>query len=143
MAGELIVPAIDVYDADTIEVRITLPPPLNDVRIRLLGIDSPEVPAKSYVVTGKLGRAKCIKEAELALDARDFIRTKVKAGGNKLYLENYKWDKYGGRIDADVFVLDPTTDKKINLAETLIDLKYAIPYFGGTRTHDWCVDLIE
>ena len=54
MAQDLIVPVINVRDGDTIEIRMTLPEPLDKVSVRIYGIDTPEIPAASYATTGKL-----------------------------------------------------------------------------------------
>jgi len=137
-AAPLTLVVINVYDGDTIETRITLPPPLNKVSIRILGIDTPEMPAKSYASTGKLGRAKCVQEAELALAARRFVRVLTEQSNNIIYVENYKWDKYGGRIDGDVAIINKATGEFIDIADALIKDGYAVPYDGGTKTHDWC-----
>jgi len=130
----MLMPIDEVYDGDTIKTHFSekrLPAPLNKVSIRILGIDTPENPAKSYLVTGKLGRAGCIKEAELALAAKEFVEW-LAQGHTKMKVDNFKWDKYGGRIDADVKI------NGVDVAESLIDAELAVPYDGGTKTHDWC-----
>jgi endonuclease YncB( thermonuclease family) len=96
------------------------------------------MPAKSYAVTGKLSRADCVQEAEQALIARAFVQSLVKAHGNMLLLKAYSWDKYGGRIDADAYVVDLTTGAEFNIADELIRKGYAVEYFGGTKTKNWC-----
>ena len=136
---DLILPVINVYDADTIETRIPLPEPLDVVYVRLLGIDSPEVPAASYIVTGKLGRAKCNKEAKLALNARDFVRNYVISNNNIMYVRDYKYGSYARRIVADVFIKDIITSEFIRLADLLLQQGYAVPYNGKhKRSFDWC-----
>jgi len=128
----LVVPALYVYDGDTIFTRLTLPPPLDNVKVRIAGIDTPERPAKSYVSTGKLGRAECIKEAELALDARSFLINFIADGDGVLLLRNFKWGKYGSRIIADV------QTRGTDLGQLMIRHNLAVPYDGGTKTHSWC-----
>jgi endonuclease YncB( thermonuclease family) len=137
-AQDLYVPVVSVYDGDTIKVRFTLPEPLDRVSIRLYGIDTPEMPAKSYATTGKLSRADCIQEAELALVAKAYVEDLVNHGGRQLLLRGYSWDKYGGRIDAVAYVIDPDTGDEINIADELIDRGMAVPYYGGTKTKNWC-----
>lgn len=134
----LIVPVIEVYDGDTIKTRLTLPNPLDVISVRIYGIDTPEMPAKSYYETGKLGRAQCVKEAELALAAQDHLDTFVKQHGGMLLLKGYSWDKYGGRINADAYVIDLKTATEVNVADEMISKGYAVEYFGGTKTKDWC-----
>jgi len=137
-AQDMYVPVINVYDGDTIEIRLTLPEPLNKVSVRIFGIDTPEMPAKSYATTGKLSRADCIQEAELALHARAVVERLIQNNGNMLLLRGYSWDKYGGRIDADTYVVDIETGVEINIADELLARKMAVEYYGGTKTKNWC-----
>lgn len=137
-AQDLYVPVIHVHDGDTIEIQLTLPEPLNKVSVRILGIDTPEMPAASYTTTGKLSRAKCDKEAKLALQAQAYVASLVKDNGNMLLLKEYSWDKYGGRIDADTYVVDLNTGTTINIAAQLLQHGLAVEYNGGTKTKDWC-----
>lgn len=136
-AQDLYVPVINVHDGDTIEIRLTLPEPLDKVSVRIYGVDTPEMPADSYAVTGKLNRAECIKEAELALQAQGFVEKLVADNGNLLVLKGYSWDKYGGRIDADAYVVNPA-GVHINIADELLKRGYAVEYYGGTKTKNWC-----
>jgi len=124
-------PIVEVHDGDTIRTSLTLPAPLNNVSIRILHIDTPEMPAASYAETGKLGRANCIKEAELALQARQAVAD-LASGHSLMNISNYDWDKYGGRIDADVSI------NGVDIATYLIEKGMAVPYEGGTKTKDWC-----
>lgn len=137
-AETMYVPVISVYDGDTIRTRLTLPEPLNAISVRINGIDTPESPAASYYTTGKLNRAKCVQEAELALEARARVEQLVRNGGNMLILKNFKYGKYAGRIVSDVYVVDIDKTHTINIATVLLEEGYAIPYNGGKRTHDWC-----
>jgi len=137
-AQDLHVPVINVYDGDTIEIRLTLPAPLDKVSVRIYGVDTPEMPAKSYATTGKLSRADCVQEAEQALLARWFVEELVNRGGRQLILQGYSWDKYGGRIDAVAFVIDPDTGAAISIADELIEQGLAVEYYGGTKTKNWC-----
>jgi len=104
---------IDIYDADTMTVEIDLGFYINYTqKIRLLGIDTPEL------------RTKNVKEKHLAYEARDYIRD--------LLLDKYvtitteKQGKYG-RYLANVFYDD------ININNELICKGYAKPYYGGKR----------
>ena len=129
----MLLPIVEIYDGDTIktDLRWRLPEPLNKVSIRLYGVDTPEMPAKSYRTTGKLGRAKCVKEAELAIKARDRVR-QLADGARYMKITDFKWGRIGGRIVAKV---------KINgkdVSAVLIEEGYAVPYFGKGKKHDWC-----
>ena len=137
-AQDLYVPVTEVHDGDTIKIRLTLPAPLDKVSVRIYGVDTPEMPAKSYATTGKLSRADCIKEAEQALLAKWFVEELVNRGGRQLILRGYSWDKYGGRIDAVAYVIDPDTGAEISIADELIDQDLAVEYYGGTKTKNWC-----
>ena len=99
----MLLPIVEIYDGDTIKTDMSkrLPDPLGKVSIRIRGIDTPEMPAKSYETTGKLNRAKCIKEAELALESKLFVEL-IAEGFTKMKVSNFKWGKYGGRIVGDV-----------------------------------------
>jgi len=129
------VPIDSIYDGDTIKTHVgtyKLPAPLNKVSIRILGIDTPENPAKSYLETGKLGRADCIKEAELALKARQFV-VDMAEGYTTMKITNFKHGKYGGRWLADVEI------GGVDVASALIEAGLAVEYFGGTKVKDWCL----
>lgn len=130
-SSELLLPIVDIYDGDTIKTEITLPPPLNEVSIRLLGVDTPEKPAASYATTGKLSRAKCVKEADLALLAKKKVEL-LAEGTTTMKVTNFKWDKYGGRIDGNIEI------NGTDVATMLIDEGLAVPYDGGRKTKDWC-----
>ena len=132
----LFLPVLNIYDGDTIETRFPLPTPLNLVRIRILGIDTPEMPAKSYYETGKLGRADCVHEAELALAAREHLREFIREYDNVIIVDNFKWDKYGGRVDGDVFVGQDGIC--FDVKEEMIVNSFAVPYSGGKKIHKWC-----
>lgn len=129
----MLLPILEVYDGDTIKTSLSwrLPPPLNKVSIRISNIDTPETPAKSYLTTGKLGRAKCAKEAELALAAKARV-VELVANYKKMKVSNFKWDKYGGRIDGNISV------GGIDIAKTLIKEGLAVEYHGSGPKQDWC-----
>lgn len=112
---------VDIVDGDTVHVDITaLPKELNPVSIRLRGIDTPE--------TGR--KAKCKAERELADKATAFTKARI-AGAKVIEFSDFRWDKYGGRIDAEIWV-----DGK-RLTDELIAAKLARTYGGGERG-SWC-----
>lgn len=133
-------PVVSVYDGDTFETRLTLPEPINVVSIRIKGIDTPEMPAASYATTKKLGRAKCVKEAELALKAKVNLVKIIEDAKNLVIVTNMEWDPYGGRIDGNVFVnIDGTS---ISVSQKQIADGFAVAYDGSTTTsanHNWCL----
>jgi endonuclease YncB( thermonuclease family) len=114
-------PVVGIKDGDTIAVEIPgLPPPLNPVAIRLRGVDTPE--------SG--GRAKCAAERDLATLATGFTRLAI-ARGRRIEFAAVDWDKYGGRIDAEIWI------DGVSLADRLIAAGLARAYDGGKRG-GWC-----
>jgi len=112
---------IGIKDGDTLTVTLPgLPPALNPVAVRLRSVDAPE--------SG--GRARCASERTLAERATRFTRQAI-AAASRIEFEQPSWDKYGGRIDADVRV-----DGKL-LSEQLIAAGLARRYDGGRRA-GWC-----
>ncbi len=114
-------PILAVKDGDTLAVALPgLPAALNPVAIRVRGVDTPE--------TG--GRAKCATERRLGSRATDFTKEAVRRG-RRIEFAAPSWDKYGGRIDADVWI-----DGAL-LAQQLIAAGLARAYDGGKR-RGWC-----
>ncbi len=111
-----------VIDGDTIEIAVDfLPDPLPPkLSIRVMGIDTPE----------KAPRAQCDAEAALAKKASAFTKDAV-ANAKEIDVQILKWDKYGGRALADVF-LDHQS-----LAQSLISAGLARPYKGDAK-QSWC-----
>jgi endonuclease YncB( thermonuclease family) len=111
---------VDIYDGDTFYIRMDgLPPELSRIGVRVRGVDTPEM------------RGKCEFEKRNAAGAKLYTTRMIRLAGNKVTLTNLKWDKYGGRVDADVYV------NGRNLAQDLIMQSYARPYVGGARK-GWC-----
>jgi len=107
------------YDGDTCYVLApTLPEPLQKMSVRILGIDTPEM------------RAECAEEKKLALKGRE-LANKMFRSAEKIEFDNLKWDKYGGRVLADVY-LDGKSYK-----DEIINAGLARPYDGGTK-ESWC-----
>jgi micrococcal nuclease len=118
---------VGVYDGDTVDIRYDiLPAPLNKMRLRIIGIDTPERGTK----------ASCPSEAAKADEARDALE-KMLAGVKTITIANPKWDKYGGRILGNLIIISPT-GTKFNVAEILINKGYAHPYDGKGQRASWC-----
>jgi len=111
-----------VIDGDTVEIAVDfLPAPLPPkLSIRVMGIDTPE----------KAPRAQCDAEAALARKASAFTKDAV-ANAKEIDVQILRWDKYGGRALADVF-LDHQS-----LAQSLISAGLARPYKGDAK-QSWC-----
>src|SRR3954462_4487416 len=100
-----------VVDGDTLEVKaaIGLGQTLI-IRVRIDGVDAPEL------------EARCAEERKLALEARDFLARRVQ--GVSVKLTHVVYDKYGGRVRADV--ADATGD----IAHALLQAGLVRPYHG-------------
>jgi micrococcal nuclease len=120
-ANDMRMPYVAVIDGDTIRSSVQLPCPLCNVYIRIKGIDTPE---SNHL-------AKCEKEKITGMAAKKYLQN-VFIGKTEFMARNMDWDKYGGRIVADVEV-----DGK-SLAEDLIKRGYAKPYAGRGRKPNWC-----
>lgn len=108
---------ISVYDGDTITVNIDLGFNLGikNYKIRLYGIDTPEMRGPEKILGKKI---------------RDFVRGKIL--GKEIILHTFK-DKKGkyGRILADVLYMENGVQKNLN--KELIKLGYAKEYYGGKK----------
>ncbi len=114
-------PVVGIKDGDTLAVQLPgLPASLNPVAVRVRDVDTPE--------SG--GRAKCASERKLAERATRFTRHAV-TRARRIEFGTVAWDKYGGRVDADVWV-----DGRL-LSEQLIAAGLARRYDGGKR-RGWC-----
>lgn len=120
-AGEMTLPIVGGIDGDTIRTYLNLPCPLCKAAVRIDGIDTPE----------KGHRAKCEKEHQLALQATEFTRSLI-GTSTTMKITNFRWDKYGGRIDAVVYI------NGVNLGQELILSGFAVPYTGSGPKKNWC-----
>jgi endonuclease YncB( thermonuclease family) len=110
-----------VYDGDTFYIDMPgLPPELRRIGVRVRGIDTAEM------------RGKCNEERRTAAGAKLFTTRMLKLSGNRVTLQGLKWDKYGGRVGADVYLSNGES-----LAQLMIIQGYARPYAGGKRA-GWC-----
>ena len=85
-----------------------------------MGIDTPE----------KGGRAQCESEAALGEQATEFAKQTIKPG-DVVQVEIVGWDKYGGRIDAYIYI------NGMSFGDMQIAAGLAKPYDGGTK-ESWC-----
>jgi len=110
---------ISVYDGDTIRVNIDSFPDIigENIRIRLKGIDAPEI------------KGKCQKEIDLAIMARDYLRNAINQS-IKIELRNIERGKYF-RIVGELYINGE------NISNNLIKRKLAYHYNGGKK-RSWC-----
>lgn len=85
--------------------------------VRILGIDTPEK------------KGKCQKEKDLATKATELTKKLIE--NKTIKLTDIKWDKYGGRINAKVFIND------LNVGDELIKRNLARAYYGEKKK-SWC-----
>ena len=110
---------VRTIDGDTFEARVHLAPGQDvTTRVRLRGIDSPEL------------KAACPEELRLAEAATEALRDLLRQGEVAIY--NIGPDKYQGRIVADV-----ATRGTGNVAAALIASGHGRSYRGGHRD-GWC-----
>lgn len=108
-----------VVDGDTLAVRVAVWLGLEvSVRVRIRGIDAPEL------------RARCPQERELAEAAAAHLAALV--GEGPVALTNIAGGKFYGRVIADV-----ASAAARDLAEAMLAPGLARPYDGGRRD-GWC-----
>ena len=110
---------ISIYDGDTLRVNIDSFPDIigKNIRIRLKGIDAPEI------------KGKCQKEIDLAIMARDYLRNAINQSSH-IELRNIERGKYF-RIVGELYI-----DGE-NISNNLIKRKLAYHYNGGKK-RSWC-----
>ena len=108
------------YDGDTIRFDLPRYPPIagDDIRVRVNGIDTPEI------------KGKCEKEKYDAQQAKEMVADILK-DAEQITLKDMERGKYF-RIAADIIV-----DGE-NLADMLLEAGMAVKYKGGKKTHKWC-----
>ncbi|MEQ8390408.1 MAG: thermonuclease family protein [Thalassospira sp.] len=108
------------YDGDTIYVAIPgLPGEIANMSVRVRGVDTPEI------------RGKCESEKQLAQQARDYARTRLKSAKAVEFCEP-EWGRYGGRVVASVRIDGSPLDLD------LISNGFARAYDGKTKRAPWC-----
>lgn len=120
-SANFVMPIVSVTDGDTIRSSVKLPCPLCNVSVRILGIDTPE----------STNLAQCPAEKAKGLEAKAFLKA-FAAPYDTMTVSDYKWDKYGGRIDAVVII------NNINVGQLLIEKGFAKPYTGSGPKPNWC-----
>jgi len=106
---------IEVYDADTVTVVFLCDNTPIRMKIRVKGIDAPEI------------RTKQDFEKQAALKAKQYVSDMLL---NQIkYIKFDSHDKYGGRMIGDVFV----SEKSDCLSQHLILKGYVKPYDGGKK----------
>jgi len=108
-----------VIDGDTFDARVHVWPGLDvTTRVRLRGIDAPEI------------KARCGDEYAKAQSAREALTALLAQGG--VQIANIGSDKYDGRV-----VADASTRTTSDVAQALINAGQVRSYDGGRRDY-WC-----
>jgi endonuclease YncB( thermonuclease family) len=108
-----------VLDGDTFEARVHVWPGLDiTTKVRLRGIDAPELKAKCSGERAKAEASRTALSAILAEGAVEISRVGI--------------DKYGGRVDADA-----ATTSTPNVSAALLRAGAVRSYNGGRR-QSWC-----
>jgi endonuclease YncB( thermonuclease family) len=108
-----------IIDGDTFEARVRVWPGLDvDTKVRLRGIDAPEL------------HARCADEHTKAEAARTALEAILAEGG--VAISRVGVDKYGGRVDALA-----STRSTTDVSAALLNGGWARSYDGGKRG-TWC-----
>lgn len=128
--GEVITVHIhSVYDGDTCAMFIRADEALIlNFKIRVDGVDTPEVCVRGKMKGTELGKL----EERAGAHVRDKVKALIEGKDCKVRLN--KWDKYGGRVNGEVFLLDD--DEYTTLAEYLLAKGYAKEYHGRAK-EEW------
>ncbi|MBC8158496.1 MAG: thermonuclease family protein [Alphaproteobacteria bacterium] len=121
LSGPLAARVVRVIDGDTLVVRVQIWLDQEvETRVRLFGIDTPEI------------RGKCPEERRMALEARALVE---KFGGDgEVFFRDVTYGKFAQRVVARVS--SPLTG---DFADALLRSGLARPY-DGRRRLPWCKD---
>lgn len=111
----------DVYDGDTITVDISLGfhVTMTDIKVRLVGIDTPEI------------RTKDLNEKEKGLATRDWLRERIL--GKKVLLHTAKRGKFGRWLGTIWEIEQDKPEFENSYNKQLINEGLAKEYWGGKR----------
>jgi len=118
------VKVLKVYDGDTIWIAIRINFIIYKLKVRLFGIDTPEMkPPKNQINRDE--EITAAKQAKKFLtDLVDQKVIKMKCG---------EWDKYGRLLGTLLINGNWICSSKINVNELMIKEGHAKAYFGGTK----------
>ena len=120
---------IDIHDGDTMKVVFMYGNKPFKIAIRILGIDAPEITA---------GAGRLPEEKIAAIKVRDFLidyfKDKTTGRFSIVDVKIDDWDKYGGRVLADVILEDGRT-----ITDLLIEKGYGRRY-DGEKKHKWTLE---
>ena len=117
-----------VYDGDTCSILV--PTGIDgflNLRIRILGVDTPEVKVKKKD-REEMGNELADLEEEAGKYVRDKVKQRIEGKVCKIRLD--KWDKYGGRVIGEIFL---ESRRYSTLTNYLLTNYYAKPYTGQKK----------
>jgi endonuclease YncB( thermonuclease family) len=106
----------DVVDGDTFHITFLLHSKPITMKLRLQGVDTPEIHGKTDL------------EKEAAIKIKNDLEKRLR--GKFVCCQLHKWDKYGGRI------VGTLQFKNIDLSNYLISKKYGKKY-EGSKKDEW------
>lgn len=115
---------VRVVDGDSVIVHVPAwdQTPFAVISVRVLGIDTPETHKPPGKCKAELVKGAAAKAYALAL----------MPPGTPLTVTYHHWDKYGGRIDADLTLQDGR-----DFGQAIVAQGLARPYDGGKKA-SWC-----
>lgn len=143
--GPFPVEILAVRDGDTVEVRFIDGPcgrgpcPRQELLVRLLGIDAPEIHrcrrgASGQAASGGASCAACDAEWQLARKAVAAVRQMT--AGKAVRVAAIRPDKYGGRVVGRLEVL--SAGRWVSVGGELTSQGLAVAYDGGKKIKTWC-----
>jgi len=125
---------VDVYDGDTCTIIYSYGSEFLKTKIRVIGVDTPEMSVRGELRGTDIGNLEQKAGTHVKKAVIDLIEGKI------LKVKMNKFDKYGGRINGDIYLELPenfTPDKDgtrcLTLTDFLISKKYARKYSGDKK----------
>lgn len=112
----------DVIDGDTYHVTFFIESTPVTLKLRLFGIDTPELSSKNLI------------EKQAAAKVKNILARKIE--GKYLNCQLIKWDKYGGRVVGKMFLNDRS------LTDILLSYNLGKAYEGASK-EEWSSDELE
>lgn len=119
-----IIPAkiYEVYDGDTLKALICVGEKVIKLRLRLKGLDTPEIRTKRDI------------EKEAGKCVREIVKNMIE--GKTVPIKIEEWGKFGGRVIATVYMNDPRIRYDGTLQSFLLKNGLAKFYDGGKK-EEW------
>lgn len=124
ISGPVQAVVVRVIDGDTVVVNAKVWPQLTveDISVRVFGIDTPE------------RHGKCVLEKQRAQEAKTIMAEAFEVGST-VNLTHIVLGKFAGRVVANV-----TRGDGLSWSDLIVGAGLAAPYFGQGAKKDWCAD---